>query len=634
MGIRLLVLALLVVFAAHDMHGQDIDSLIREFKEAETPSEKATTGLLLGNHYFYANEDSAKYFYDEVFQTIPAINDDSLYIEIHEILSRFEEVQGHNKEALFLVRKAWQRVISSGRTEKTDQMYILLGRYHMRLTNFDSAAYYWNKLLQSKDQKGDEYGKWLPHHYLASMYTDLGDWDEAKIQYEKALEYVRMEKRPKDYLFLLYLYIQGCDEYGDLDMYSKLRNEYLAFKQEQGQNILSADHSTMMKLEETPAERRKRLLEYLPFHIRNKSYYSSCDTYFRIGQSYLEEKNYTEALRAFQKMLLYTDTIELPLMKFNAHLNLYKAYRAMNDYPNALLQYELIYNFRDTIMGLEKQKQLNEMVVKYETAEKEKQLAETSLHLETAQKKQQFLSFGLLGALLVSGLSYYAFRTKTQTNKMLEEKNKVISKALQEKDILLREIHHRVKNNLQMISALLYLHGKSVDDSTAQEALMESQNRVQSMAMIHQNLYQDENLLGVSINAYLDKLLQHLISSYNIEQNRITIDKHIDVPQLDIDTVIPLALIINELISNALKYAFRDGRKGEIRIDLQQTAGSIVLEVRDNGMGFPDHFSLESSANFGLKLINILCDRLGASWSLHTEHGTRINLSIPLKKAA
>ena len=215
-------------------------------------------------------------------------------------------------------------------------------------------------------------------------------------------------------------------------------------------------------------------------------------------------------------MMAYTDTINVPFLKYNGHLALQKAYLAQGDYKNAYTQYEYMYVLRDTLLDIEKQKQLGELNIKYETAEKEKQLAETSLRLGTAKKKQQFLSFGLLGALLISALSYYAFRTKIKSNKLLEEKNQVVSKALQEKDILLREIHHRVKNNLKMISALLYLHGKSLDDTPAQAALMESQNRVQSMAIIHQNLYQQENLLGVGVQEYLDKLIHHLIDSYNI----------------------------------------------------------------------------------------------------------------------
>jgi two-component system, sensor histidine kinase PdtaS len=244
------------------------------------------------------------------------------------------------------------------------------------------------------------------------------------------------------------------------------------------------------------------------------------------------------------------------------------------------------------------------------------------------------LRIGLIGALVIIGLGYYVLDIKKKSNKLLEEKNKAISKALEEKDILLREIHHRVKNNLQMISALLYLHGKSVDDTSAQEALMESQNRVQSMAIIHQNLYQHENLLGVSIGEYLDKLINHLISAYNIESDRIAIVKKINVPQLDVDTVIPMALIINELISNALKYAFRDGRKGEIQVTISQQNGLISVAVNDNGMGLPDHFTVESSSNFGLKLINILCDRLGATWSAQSRYGTQISIQIPYQKAA
>ena len=163
---------------------------------------------------------------------------------------------------------------------------------------------------------------------------------------------------------------------------------------------------------------------------------------------------------------------------------------------------------------------------------------------------------------------------------------------------------------------------------------MESQNRVQSMAMIHQNLYQNENLLGVSVKDYLDKLMNHLISSYNIEKDRIRIHKVIDISHVDVDTVIPLALIINELISNALKYAFKDGRQGVIDIFFGERNGDIVLEVKDNGPGLPPHQTIESIGNFGFKLINILTERLGATWKTESADGTKITLIVPQKKAA
>jgi two-component sensor histidine kinase len=185
-----------------------------------------------------------------------------------------------------------------------------------------------------------------------------------------------------------------------------------------------------------------------------------------------------------------------------------------------------------------------------------------------------------------------------------------------------------------MISALLYLHGKSVNNTSAQEALLESQNRVQSMAMIHQNLYQDENLLGVGVGAYLDKLLGHLTSSYNIEEDRIEIQTTVELKHLDIDTIVPLALIVNELISNSLKYAFPDGRKGLIEVYIGKSEGQIQVRVEDNGIGLPEGFSQENDANFGYKLINILAERLGATITTSLDNGTSVSLLIPVKKAA
>jgi two-component sensor histidine kinase len=316
-------------------------------------------------------------------------------------------------------------------------------------------------------------------------------------------------------------------------------------------------------------------------------------------------------------------------------------YEKKGNFRQALNAYKDFKAAQDSMFNKEKDERITQLITEYQVKEKDQEIQMLAsqnelktLRIEKSNRQKVAYGLGALCFFIFAIALYYLLRLKSKTNADLAEKNLLISTALAEKDILLREIHHRVKNNLQMISALLYLHGKSVDDSSAQEALMESQNRVQSMAMIHQNLYQHENLLGVSIKEYLDKLLNHLISAYNIEAGRISIVKKINVPQLDVDTVIPLALIINELISNALKYAFRDGRKGEIQIELSQTENMISVEVNDNGMGLPDHFSLETSGNFGLKLINILCDRLGATWTARSLKGTQISILIPYKQAA
>ena len=133
---------------------------------------------------------------------------------------------------------------------------------------------------------------------------------------------------------------------------------------------------------------------------------------------------------------------------------------------------------------------------------------------------------------------------------------------------------------------------------------------------------------------YLDKLLGHLIASYNVEKDRIRINTKIDIDHLDVDTIVPLALIVNELISNSLKYAFGDGRHGEINVYMGRENNNIKVEVSDNGKGLPKGFSITDSPNFGYKLINILAEGLGATLTAISDKGTHVSLSIPLKTAA
>lgn len=630
--IPLIVFLLLLQYSMGRSEG--VDSLRSGLSNATSSEDSASIALQLGSHYLYYQPDSSAYFLSIAVSALPPTGMDSIYILTYEKLGSLKEVQGQFQDAVDLIYPAWKRVQASHRDSDLDQIYTLLGRFHMRLTHYDSAVFYWNKILERKQQKGDEYGQWVAYHYLASMYDDLNNWPKAKTYYLQAMEKARLEKRPKDYPYLMFLFMNACKTNNEPDLYSQIRNEYLAFKLTQGQTLLSSEHSNMMRIEQSPALQRAELLKYLPYHVRHKNYYSACDAWYRIGQTYMEEKKYDDAIASLQQMLPYLDSIHMTALSHNGHVEMYKAYLAKNDYKHALEHYQIVYALRDTILNTERQALMDELTVKYETAEKEKQLAETSLTLDRSRKKQQFLGLGMLIAVLVAAFAYNAFRTKARSNRILEEKNKIIADALAEKDILLREIHHRVKNNLQMISALLYLHGKSVDDTSAQEALLESQNRVQSMAMIHQNLYQNENLLGISIKQYMDKLLSHLISAYNIEKDRISVVKKIDIPNLDVDTVIPLALIINELLSNALKYAFRDGRQGEIQIIMREQGHGLYVLVSDNGMGLPPPFSLQTSSSFGMKLINILCERLGATWTTHQGAGTSISIEIPSKIAA
>ncbi|NER09049.1 sensor histidine kinase [Muriicola jejuensis] len=180
-----------------------------------------------------------------------------------------------------------------------------------------------------------------------------------------------------------------------------------------------------------------------------------------------------------------------------------------------------------------------------------------------------------------------------------------------EKDTLLKEVHHRVKNNLQTVSSLLSLQGRSISDARTKSILKSSQNRVISMAMVHEMLYMREDLSKIQYRTYVRELSEYLVKSLKGANNKVTLK--IDIPdiELGIDTAIPLGLLINEAITNSLKYGIKDDHEGEIHISIEQEdEHSYVLEIGDNGSGYSDAMTLKNSNSLGLKLIHNLARQL------------------------
>ena len=186
----------------------------------------------------------------------------------------------------------------------------------------------------------------------------------------------------------------------------------------------------------------------------------------------------------------------------------------------------------------------------------------------------------------------------------------LIAHSLREKEILLKEIHHRVKNNLQVISSLLALQTDGVSDSVARGLLMESQHRVRAMAMIHEKLYQSSDLARVDFDEYVNSLTGFLFRSYSNAAGRVALKVSCDQVHLSIDTASPCGLILNELVSNALKHAFPDGRSGELRVELRDEAGCYSLTVADTGIGLPENFDWKQTNSLGLQLVDTLTKQI------------------------
>jgi len=199
---------------------------------------------------------------------------------------------------------------------------------------------------------------------------------------------------------------------------------------------------------------------------------------------------------------------------------------------------------------------------------------------------------------------------------------KKMEEALQEKEILLNEIHHRVKNNMQIISSLLSLQKRFVDDEDAVNILKESQNRVKSMAIIHEKLYQSSDITRINFADYLRSLVADLFYSYYIDNHQIRPFMEIDDIKLNIETAVPLGLIISEIVSNSLKYAFPDGRTGEVYLSLRTLDNGYEMIIGDDGIGFPADIEFRKTESLGMQLVNSLIKQLDGDIELDRTNGT------------
>jgi two-component sensor histidine kinase len=200
--------------------------------------------------------------------------------------------------------------------------------------------------------------------------------------------------------------------------------------------------------------------------------------------------------------------------------------------------------------------------------------------------------------------------------------NLELERRVQEKDLMLSEIHHRVKNSLQVVSSLLNLEAARVQDPTVSEMLMTTQNRVRSMALIHQTLYQSKDFAQVDFHEFLQSFVPTLVQSYSIHPEEISLEFHVCEVHLPIDEAISCGLIVNELISNALKHAFPGHRGGRILVSFAQEAGQqAVLRVEDNGVGLPEGFKFDQSETLGVQLVSMLAGQLAGKVRVERECG-------------
>ena len=310
------------------------------------------------------------------------------------------------------------------------------------------------------------------------------------------------------------------------------------------------------------------------------------------------------------------------------HYALYEGYKEQENVNAALYHHELFHNFSDSMFNQNIAQQINNLEVEYQTNQTRQELAliEAQQQLtEIKLKSSRRWTFVLVATLLLFATLIAYF---WNLNRTINRQKNIIATALDEKNVLLKEIHHRVKNNLQVISSLLNLQSKHTDDPLVLDALSEGKNRVKSMALIHQKLYQEDNLTGINTKEYFEKLISSLFDSYNINADKVELQLHVDDVNLDVDSIIPLGLIANELVSNALKHAFPDDAKGVLNVSLKEQGNTLLLRVADNGSGMTQVSEEELKQSFGHRLIRIFQKQLDANLFIESSNGTIVEFII------
>lgn len=506
---------------------------------------------------------------------------------------------------------------------------INLGSMYGRMSKYNEAL---KTLFQGLDlaKKENEYEAIVgAYNNIGAVYKGLGNIAEARKNYKACLKL--QQKRKDDFTACVTLQNLGeifADEKNPDEAMRYFKEGYRLARQGRNKDSESNNLAGIGRVHEALGDKEKALasqLEALAIRESIGDMYGISHSKSLIGKLLLSEGRTAEALRYATESMANATELNQPELKAQAAELLSNIYRQLGDYRQAYENHQVFKSMNDSLFNMERDKKITELRLNYEFKQKQdamqarqqKKDAETQ---EKAKKQRTTMYFILMALLLVVVFSFYVvndLKKTRQQRRIIEDQKGQIQESLTEKETLLREIHHRVKNNLQIISSLLNIQSDSIQDQSILSSLQEGQSRVQAMSLIHQNLYQSEKVNNVAIDNYLRELVAYLGSMFHSEGRSVAVDIRSGGIEFDIDTAIPLGLIVNELVSNAYKYAFGDQREGSIVITIVRHGETeFELTVTNDGARLPDGFDVKQHKSMGLKLVSILSRQLRGSFSV------------------
>jgi two-component sensor histidine kinase len=623
-------------------------------------------GLIQYEQVFEDTDDFGSEYLDNLEKALKIIQNDSLRFLVRNDLAYHYHTRNLNK-SLEVINEGLQEVRKAGNKIWEGRMQVTQGAILLRMEELDQAEL----VLLSAMGKIPEAEFWLLLTNMGYVYERRGDLSKA---FEYATNTLELGKKYQDEKAMAMAYSDMSNLFWKQGKFEKgVEFGLKSITLFENRELYDLDFDFTLHVLGNNLVELERYDEALTYFQRSARigekygfYNNLSDTYIALSELYGKIEDYENGEQTAKEALKYAELLENDFMIVRSLLSLGKLKNQQSDFQPAEIYlqrslrtagenfgdmyylslvyeelsktYEGLNNVNKSFEAFKRYHELSKFVFNSEADQRITQLQtemevsqkENTISLQMSKLKQQ-ASIQIF-TLVLTGIMvffifflYRVFVKKKKYSLQLVTKNK-------EKEFLLKEIHHRVKNNLETISSLLSLQTAQIEDKQLQNIMMESQNRVQSMGMIHQNLYQGENMTAIEMKAYFINLGKYIIDTFGATE-KITLVCDMDRFELDVDQAIPIGLIVNELITNSLKYAFPDNRAGKIYLGLSETDAHLLLKVSDDGVGI-EIDAPSKGTGFGMQLIRLLTKQLDGKMTLLTNRGTAAFFEFQIDKAA
>jgi two-component sensor histidine kinase len=395
----------------------------------------------------------------------------------------------------------------------------------------------------------------------------------------------------------------GRDNFAIARLYNNISQIYIEHKK---------DYATALKY----------CLLAVDYNIQHNNLNSLTHNYINIAEIYGRMEQHDKALVYAKKATEISLQLNSPTRLANAYGQLYVVYKHMGRFDSALRYYIISDRIGDSFANLNKTQQIAEMQTRFETVKKESEIERLGTVNVIKNRQIRYLVGGLVLFGLLAGAMIWLYRR-------VNHQKHLITHQSQQMEVMMKELHHRVKNNLQIVSSLLSLQTYRMKDEESIAAIRESQQRVQAMSFIHQRLYKTDELTTVNVREYITDLTESLLASYGYDRGQFDLQITVENEMLDVDKALPIGLIVNEIVTNAFKYAYQNVKQPSLHITCTEKGNDINLTIKDNGTGLDEKIWKQSGGSFGKQLVTTLCRQLRAKQSLEVNNGTRFQFVIP-----